>query len=158
MRHREPIDRFEDLRTELARLLEAGPFGVIPFGRPWRSLLAPSELALPRVDVFERAGNLVVQAELPGVQKADIDLRVEDGALVLQAEREAEREVKEEHFYRMERSAGRLVRRVPLPEGVQADQIHASLTDGVLEVTIPMPKAAPAPGQQIAIAGPGDHD
>jgi HSP20 family molecular chaperone IbpA len=158
MRRREPLDRLEELRAELARLLEAGPFEIFPFGRPLRSLLATSEFALPRVDVFERAGNLVVNAELPGVRKQDIDLRVEDGDLVLQAERQAEREVKDEHYYRMERRVGRLSRRLPLPDGVQADQIHASLTDGVLEVTIPMPKAAPASAQKIAIAGQGEHD
>ena len=70
---------------------------------------------------------------------------------MLRAERREEHEVKEENWYRMERSSGSLYRRLPMPEGVQADQIQAALTDGVLEVTIPKP-------QEKEAAGPEDRD
>ena len=76
-----------------------------------------SMAAMPHVDVFEREGNLVVKAELPGVKKDDIDLAIEDGDLVLRAERREEHEVKEENWYRMERTYGSLYRRLPLPRG-----------------------------------------
>jgi HSP20 family protein len=106
---------------------------------------------MPRVDVFEREDNLVVKAELPGVKKEDVDLEIKDGDLVLRAERREEREVKDENWYRMERSYGQLYRRLPLPEGVQTDQIRAALTDGVLEVTIPKPQGKEPQAQKIAI-------
>jgi HSP20 family protein len=109
---------------------------------------------MPRVDVFEREGKLVVKAELPGVNKEDIDLQISDGDLVLRAERREEREVKEENWYRMERSSGSLYRRLPMPEGVQADQIQAALTDGVLEVTIPKPQEKQIRAQKSAITEP----
>jgi len=150
----EPANLIEEMQTDLARLLEMGPFGAFPFGRSLRRMPQLPAVGMPRVDVFEREGNLVVKAELPGVKKEDIDLEIEGGDLVLRAERREEREVNEENWYRMERSYGQLYRRLPLPEGVQTDQIRAALTDGVLEVTIPKPQEQPPQAQKIAIAEP----
>jgi HSP20 family protein len=147
----EPANLIEEMQTDLARLLEMGPFGAFPFGRSLRRMPELPGVNMPRVDVFEREGNLVVKAELPGVKKEDIDLQITDGDLVLRAERREEREVKEENWYRMERSSGSLYRRLPIPEGVQADQIQAALTDGVLEVTIPKPPEKESQAQKIAI-------
>lgn len=147
----EPASLFDDLQTDMARLLAGGPFGMWPLGRSLRRLTHLPTTGMPRVDVFERDGKLVVKAELPGVKKEDIELEIEGGDLVLRAERQEEREVKEENWYRMERSSGSLYRRLPLPEGVSTDQIQATLTDGVLEVTIPnIQKAEPA-AQKITV-------
>jgi HSP20 family protein len=148
----EPGSLLDEMQTDLARLFELGPFGMIPFGRSPRRMPQMAAAGMPRVDVFEREGTLVVKAEVPGVKKDDIDLEVVEGDLVLRAERKEEREVKDEHWYRMERSYGSLYRRLPLPEGVQADQIKANLADGVLEVTIPKPQEAAPQAQKIAIA------
>lgn len=147
----EPSALLEEMQTDFARLLEMGPFGMFPFGRALRRMPQLPLAGMPRVDVFEREGTLVVKAELPGVRKEDVDLQIEDGDLVLRAERREEREVKEENWYRMERNYGSLYRRLPLPEGVGADQIQASLTDGVLEVTIPKPAAKEAAARKIPI-------
>jgi HSP20 family protein len=152
----ESAGRLEEMQADLARLFEMGPFGVFPFGRALRRMPQISVEAMPRVDVFEREGKLVVKAELPGVKKDDINLEIEDGDLVLRAERKEEREVKEENWYRMERSFGSLYRRLPLPEGAQADQITANLSDGVLEVTIPKPQEKEPQAKKVAItAGQG---
>jgi HSP20 family protein len=151
----DPIDLFEEMQSDLSRFLGA-PFGMWPLSRPLtrplRRLTQFPMAGAPRVDVFERNGNIVVQAELPGVKKEDIDLSIQEGDLVLQAEQRQEREVKEENWYRMERSYGSLYRRLPLPEGVQTDRINASLHDGVLEVTIPKPKEKEAQAKKIAIS------
>jgi HSP20 family protein len=146
----------EDMQADLARLFGLGPFGVLPLGRALSRMPQISTAGMPRADVFEREGKLIVKAELPGVTKDDIDLAVEDGDLVLRAERKEEREVKDENWHRMERSYGSLYRRLPLPEGVQTDQITAALSDGVLEITVPKPLAKEAQSQKIAIsAGQG---
>ena len=147
----EPANLIEEMQTDLARLLEMGPFGAFPFGRSLRRMAPLTMANMPRVDVFEREGTLVVKAELPGVKKDDIDLQITDGDLVLRAERREEREVTEENWYRMERSSGSLYRRLPMPEGVQTEQIQAALTDGVLEVTIPKPQEKEPQAQKIAI-------
>ena len=147
----EPIGMLEDVQADVMRLMEQGPFGMWPFGRSFRRMPVLPAAGMPRVDVFEREGTLVVKAELPGVKKEDVNLQVEDGDLVLRAERKAEHEVREENWYRMERSSGSLYRRLPLPEGVRADQIEASLTDGVLEISIPKPAAKEPETKSIPI-------
>jgi HSP20 family protein len=149
----EPASVFEEVQSDLTRLLDGGPLGLWPLSRSLRRMTSFPVANVPRVDVFERGENLIVNADLPGVKKDDIDLKVEDGDLVLRAERREKKEVKDESWYRMERSYGSLYRRLPLPEGVQADQIKADLTDGVLEVTIPKPAAKEAQAQKIAIGG-----
>lgn len=150
-RRREPISLFEEMQADLARLLDGTPFVTFPFSRSLRRMPQLAGANMPRVDIYEREGNLVVKAELPGVKKEDIDLQIADGDLVLRAERREEQEVKEENWYRMERSYGSLYRRLPMPEGVQPDQIQAKLTDGVLEVTIPKPQEKQTQVQKIAI-------
>ncbi len=147
----EPGNLLEEMQADLSRLLDLGPMGAFPFGRSLRRMSLPTA-AMPRVDVFERSGDLVVKAELPGVKKDDIDLEIKDGDLVLRAERREEREVKEENWYRMERNFGQLYRRLPLPEGTEAGQIKATMTDGVLEVTIPKPRSKEPQAQKIAIS------
>jgi HSP20 family protein len=147
----EPTGLLEEMQADLARLLEGAPFATFPFGRSLRRTPQLPAVGMPRVDVFERNGKLVVKAELPGVKKEDIDLAIEGGDLVLRAEQREEREVKGENWYRMERSYGQLYRRLPLPEGAQADGIRAALTDGVLEVTIPKPEKQQPQAQKIAI-------
>jgi HSP20 family protein len=104
------------------------------------------------MDVYEQAGALVVKAELPGVKKEEIEITLEEGDLVLRGEHQAETEVKEEAFYRMERSYGSFYRRLPLAGDVKPEQITATLTDGVLEVRIPKPaEEAKTTPQKIAV-------
>ena len=98
----------------------------------------------PSIDVFEREGNMVLRADLPGMKREDIDVAVEDDVLVLQGHRHEEKEIKEEDYRRSERATGVFCRAIKLPEGVYADSIEATYTDGVLEVTIPFP-ATPEP-------------
>jgi HSP20 family protein len=92
----------------------------------------------PAVDVFSRQGDLVVRAELPGVDpEKDVDITVEDGVLTIKGERRHEQKTEEENYYRFESSYGSFQRNVPLPSGVKADDIAASYDDGILEVVIP---------------------
>lgn len=98
----------------------------------------------PTIDVFQDGSDLVVKAELPGVKREDVEVTLEEGDLVLKGERKEEKEVKEEHYYRMERSFGSFYRRVPLTGEVKPDAVHASFKDGVLEVRVPQPQPAAA--------------
>jgi HSP20 family protein len=103
----------------------------------------------PAVDIFERGDDLVIRAELPGVDKDDIEVRVEDGTLVLGGQRKRESEIKEEESYRLERSYGSFVRRFELPDRVNAGAIDASYKDGVLEIVLP--KAEDAKPRKIKV-------
>jgi HSP20 family protein len=79
----------------------------------------------------------VVKAELPGLKKEDVTVEIDGEDLVIKAEAKTESEVKEEGYYRMERSTGSFYRRMPLPAGTTPEQIEATLKDGVLEVRVP---------------------
>jgi HSP20 family protein len=105
----------------------------------------------PQVELFQRGDKLVVRADLPGVKKEDLHVEVRNDVLTLSGERHDEQEEKGEGYYHSERSYGRYYREIPLPEGVDADQIHATFTDGVLEVTLPAPKQAERQAKRIEI-------
>jgi len=94
----------------------------------------------PQVEVFEREGQLVVRADLPGLTKDDVKVEVTDNALNISGERKSEHEEKGEGFYRSERSYGSFYRSIPLPEGAGADAAEATFRDGVLEITMQAPQ------------------
>lgn len=102
-------------------------------------MLRPSWLSAhePALDMFERDGNLVVKAEMPGIDLADVDVTIAEGELRIGGERKEEHEVKEENYYCSERSYGHVFRTVALPEGCDAEAVSATMKDGVLEIVIP---------------------
>lgn len=96
----------------------------------------------PPVDIFERQDHLVIRAEVPGVQKEDMDVRIENGVLTLHSERKQETDVTEENAHRMERLYGAFTRSFALPTTVDATKVTATYKDGVLEVTVPKAETA----------------
>lgn len=98
-----------------------------------------------RVEEMVDGNTLVVRAELPGIDPdKDVDVTVADGVLSIRAERQEKKEHKDKDSYRSEFRYGSFMRRVPLPSGVQQDDVSASYKDGVLEVRAPMPDQAQA--------------
>lgn len=113
--------------------------------RPWfptRWLRGDGEIAAPVVDVYEEKDEVVVKAELPGLEKSDIEVNISDSELTLKGEKKQEQEIKEENFHRRERSYGAFLRTVELPSDVQADKVKASFKNGVLEVRVPKTEEA----------------
>ena len=94
----------------------------------------------PAVEVKEQDGKLLVSAELPGLKKEDVKVEVTEDNLIVEGERKQEKEEKREGYYHSERSYGRFYRSIPLPEGAQVDKASAEFTDGVLQVSVPIPK------------------
>lgn len=92
---------------------------------------------LPAIDIFERNGDLVVKAELPGVEPKDLNITVTDNVLRLEGERSEETETEEKGFYRHERFHGTFERSVPLPTEVAADKVEATYKKGILEIVMP---------------------
>jgi HSP20 family protein len=103
----------------------------------------------PAVDIFEKGEDLVIRAELAGVDRNDIDVRVENGVLILRGERKHAEAVEEKNAYRMERVYGSFARSFSLPTTVDPSRISASLKDGVLEVVLP--KAEEAKPKKVEI-------
>lgn len=105
---------------------------------------------VPAVDIYETDENLVLQAELPGINPDNVEVRVEDNTLYLSGERKFEKEVKEENLHRVERSYGTFTRSFALPGSIDADKVKAEYKDGVLTLT--MPKREEAKPRTIKIA------
>ena len=94
----------------------------------------------PVVDIYENEGTYVVTAEIPGVDKKDIEIDVKDRILKLKGERSSDKERKDDHYYRRERCFGKFERTFSLPDNVNPDSIEASFKDGVLKLEIPKPE------------------
>jgi HSP20 family protein len=105
----------------------------------------------PAVEVIERGDNIVVRAELPGLSKDDVNIDINGDVLTIEGERQQESENQGEGFYRSERSYGRFLRSIPLPDGVDTEKAEATFKDGVLEVTLPAPKREANRGRKISI-------
>jgi HSP20 family protein len=91
----------------------------------------------PAVDIYETDQNVVLKAELPGVDPKDVEIRVEDGTLYLKGERKFESDVKEDGYRRIERQYGSFTRSFPLPATVNSEKATAEYKSGVLTLTLP---------------------
>ncbi len=103
----------------------------------------------PHIDVCENDKAVTVKADIPGVDPQDIDITVEDGVLTIKGEKKEEREEKKENFTRTERFIGQFYREIPLPSGVDPDNVQATTAKGV--ITIMIPKKAGAQPKKITI-------
>jgi HSP20 family protein len=99
----------------------------------------------PPVDVFEKDDRLVFRAEVPGMDREHLDVRVEDGVLTIQGERQEDTE----EMYRRERVHGKFTRSFTLPKNVDGTKVTATYKDGILEVSVP--KAEAAKPKKVAI-------
>jgi HSP20 family protein len=113
-------------------------FNGIAAGRPTASVAF-----IPAVDVREETGRFVLQADLPGVAPADIEVSADKGVLTISGERKSEKHVQPAGYERIERTAGSFKRRFALPDTAQTESIKARFINGVLEVSIPK-QAQPA--------------
>jgi HSP20 family protein len=123
---------FPDLREEMDRIWEAMT------AAPLRPLQYLARQTFPAIDVFEKDGKLQVRAELPGMTEKDLEIEIAGEALTISGEKTQEMEVKEESYYRSERSYGRFSRQVALPPGADPEQTTARFKDGVLEIEVPL--------------------
>jgi HSP20 family protein len=120
-------------------------------GRGWRNdEPAATTTWSPSVDIFETEGEIVVKAELPGMDRKDITLHLENNVLTLRGERKFEKETKDENYHRIERSYGNFSRSFSIPATVDPERIRADYKDGVLSIALP--KKEQAKPKQINIA------
>lgn len=94
----------------------------------------------PVVDIFDKEDAIVIHAELPGVKKEDVTIEVKDNILTLRGERSESKEIKEDKYYRKERTFGSFHRAFSLPAAINPDTIKANFKDGILEIEIPKPE------------------
>jgi HSP20 family protein len=98
---------------------------------------------LPPVDIFENDQHeIVLRAELPGLKREDIEIRVENNTLTLRGERKRDTEVKQDQYHRVERAYGAFGRSFSLPSTVNPEKVTAAFNDGVLTITLPLREEA----------------
>jgi len=139
-----PLRDLDRMRSEMDRLWEA-----FFEGRPRRR--TDEGEWLPSVDVSETKNDLVVKAELPGMDPKDIDISLSDGHLTIKGEKKQEREEKEEDYHFIERSYGSFTRSIQLPKEVKHDKINASYKNGILKVVLPKSEAAKTKETKIKV-------
>lgn len=111
---------------------------------------------VPRIEVRQNNGQFMVRADLPGLTKDDVKIELTDEMLTLSGERKEEKEEKREGYYRSERSYGSFYREIPLPEGAKTEDATATFRHGVLEITMPAPKAE-TPTRKLEIKEPTEE-
>ena len=153
-----PFSFLRRFSEEMDRLFEDFGFGqglIAPtFERGLDQLGALGKGAwAPQVEVFERNDELVIRTDLPGMKKDEVQVDIDENSLVIQGERRSEHEEEEQGYYRTERSYGNFYRRIPLPKGVDPDEASADFHDGVLEITMPVPKEVAEKRRRLEIGG-----
>lgn len=138
-----PWETLNELHEELNRLLQT----------PWSPLARGGEVFrtwAPALDMFEDDANLVVQLELPGVSKDDVQVSIHEGVLTIAGERRPSKDTDQGETLRQERFYGRFQRSISLPKPVNVEAVRASLKDGIL--TVMLPKAEEARPRQIQVS------
>lgn len=140
-----PLREMDTLQNRLTTLL----------GRPlWRTsddeLIETTEWT-PLVDVTEDDKEFLIKAELPEVNKEDVKVTVENGALHIAGERRFEKEEKNKKFHRIERSYGAFERTFVLPEGTKGDEVTADFKDGMLKVHLPKKEEAKPKALEVKV-------
>ena len=139
----DPFRELNTLQDRMNRLFEEA-------NRGWRSDDPSSTTSWsPAVDIYETQNEIVVKAELPGMERKDIELSLENNVLTLKGNRQFEKEAKDENYHRIERSYGTFSRSFSIPAVVDESRIAADHRDGVLTITLP--KTQKAKAKQIAI-------
>ena len=136
--------RLEEVERDVERLFDQFLTGGwrSPFRRDWPRLSWGAEGQTPRIDVVERDDEIVVRAELPGVDKKDLDVSLTDDTVTIKASTRKESQEEKGDYHRREISTGYLSRTISLPAGVNGNACKAEFKDGLLELKIPKQEKA----------------
>ena len=143
----DPFKELEDVSTRLNRL----------FGRPALPVGSDREMLsladwMPSVDISETDNAYLVKAEIPGVNKDDVKVTIEDGMLTIQGERKQEKEDKDKKYHRIERSYGSFMRSFRIPDDADESAVKAEFKDGMLNVTLNKSKKSRSNAVNVAIS------
>ncbi len=112
----------------------------------------------PRIDISEKDDQIVVCAELPGLEEKDVDVTLTDNVLTIKGEKKLEKEEKERGYTYTERTYGSFERRIPIDAEVLSDKVSAAFKNGVLTVTLPKSAETQKHVRRIPIGGAGESE
>jgi HSP20 family protein len=136
--HTDPLANLRMFEDAFSRLLNEPRTG-----RPWS----------PAVDIFETENEVVLRADVPGVELKDIEVRVENQTLTVKGERPVEQEEQRKGYHRMERSYGAFQRSFAVPHTVDTEKVAAEYKNGVLTVSLPKKEAAKPRQVKVEVKG-----
>ena len=137
----EPFRNVNSLQEQFSRLFDTS--------FPGRSSESDLTTWAPAVDIQETENELVLKADLPGIEEKDIDVRIENNTLTIRGERKFEKQVNEDNYLRVERSYGSFSRSFSLPNTINTEAISAEYKNGVL--TVQMPKRPESKPKQVKV-------
>jgi len=148
---RVPMDPFTAMRAEMDQVFENF------LGKGWPSLpnlmkSSDESLVVPSMDIRENGSEIVIEAELPGMEEKDIDVSLKNGMLTIKGEKRSEEEKKEDDYHLTERRYGSFQRSFRVPETVDEDKIDAHLQKGVLHVKMAKKPEAAGEAKKISVA------
>ena len=140
------ISTIHDMERMMEEAFHRPLFGMtgMPFGHLFHSLDSVGDFR-PSVDIFEGKGEVVVKAELPGMQRDEITVKLVDNRLIISGEKKTEEKIEREGFLRLERSTGTFHRTLCLPAGIDEAHVSATFKDGVLEIRVPKKEGETGP-------------
>jgi HSP20 family protein len=147
-----PVDPFSAMRAEMDRVFDNFLGGRGWLGMPEIRSGSNTGRIVPSVDVRENDKEIIVEAELPGMEQDDVDVTLRDGMLTVKGEKKSERKEEKDDFHITERSYGSFQRSFRLPDTVDEEKITANLENGVLRVTLQKKPEAVKAEKKITIA------
>ena len=135
MRRWDPFSELREMQYEMDRLLDR-------FSRDVPAATEPFGGWIPAVETYKKGNDVVFKCELPGVDPKEVDVTVDETGrqLIIKGERKTEKDAKDEDYIHRELTYGSFERRFTLPEGVKTDHIKAKFSNGMLEITVPVPE------------------
>ena len=143
----DPLREIADVQNRMARLFDDF------YGRRGEDDVMRRGTWVPPVDIFEKDHVVTLKAELPDMQRDDIDIRVENNTLTISGEKKMDKEVREDDFHRIERSYGQFSRSFSLPATIDTGKVTADYRDGILTVKLPLREEAKPKQIQVQVNG-----
>ena len=146
-----PSRELERFRNEFDDFLEK-------FGLEGRLFKEREQILRPAIEAYVEDDTFRVRVDLPGIDSANIDVKVIGGMLTIKGSREQKLDTTKQDYFQREIRYGSFERSISMPEGIKAEDLKASYRDGVLELTAPMPKQATSAGVKIEVKRTHDKD
>ena len=148
MRAWDPFDEMRTMQRDMDRLFDRF------LGSERTGEVGRLGLWMPSIESYAKEGKLFIKVELPGVDPKDLEVSITDRELVIKGERKAEKDEKEKDYTYREISYGSFERRFVIPEGVKTDDLKAAFTNGILEISVPIPEVPKAKKIEIKTEEP----
>jgi HSP20 family protein len=143
----DPFRELADVQNRMTRLFDDF------YGRRAEDDVMRRGAWIPPVDIFEKDQVVTLKAELPDMQRSDIDIRVENNTLTISGEKKMEKDVQEDDFHRVERTYGHFSRSFSLPATIDTGKVSADYKNGVLTVKLPLREEAKPKQIQVQVNG-----